>query len=129
MNGEEKALLQRGGDSPLAENRPISLNAAQKQDMVLFASSPMFKTVCQVMENEIIGLREEAEEIDPKDQQAQLAGLTVVYAIKKFYKKFRGSVDFERTEAFADTRSRIAAAALEDRDFVENIVLNQATNC
>lgn len=125
MNGEERALISGGTqDSPLEAKQYIALSHQEKQDLVVLAANPVFKTLCKVMENEMILAMVEACEVDPADEKKQRAMMGIAHSYRKFYQKIRQAVDFERNEAFAEVKLRAAKAMQEDADFVENVILN-----
>jgi hypothetical protein len=126
MNGSE-VEIKRPPQPKFSYNQESEITDAEKMDMVVFATMPMFKTFCRMLENIIIRSRNHAMDVDPSDKDRQAAALTIAHAQKALYEELRGDIEFKMTEHVADVRLRVQQQDLEDQTKLEEIIFAHET--
>lgn len=119
--------VRKVNKSPLETGRFAELTQAEKMDLIVLASNPNFQTIYKLMENECIAAREDAISVDPKDKEGQIAALTIAHAMHKFYVKIRKEIQFAGQEQLDLIKTKAALAAAQEQDFLESIVIEQAS--
>jgi hypothetical protein len=113
--------------SPLETGRIKELSQAQKMDLIVLSTNPNFQTVYDLMENEVLAARDEAMAVDPTEDKKQVARMTEAHAMAKFYQKIRKQIEFAATEQLAKVQEKAAQEATQEQEFLEEIVLQQAS--
>jgi hypothetical protein len=108
-------------------NQESAITPQEKMDLMVFSSTPMFATFCKMIENIIIRSRNHAMEVDPANDKAQTAALTIARAQKDLYEELRGDIEFSMGEHMADVRARAAQEDLKDQKKVEEIIFANVT--
>jgi multidrug efflux pump subunit AcrB len=126
MNGSE-VEIKRPPIPKFSYNQESEITDAEKMDMMVFATTPIFKTFCKMFENIIIRSRNRAMEADPTNERAQAAALTVAHAQKAMYEEFRGDLEFKMMEHVADVRLRVQQEDLNDHKKLEAIIFANQT--
>lgn len=103
------------------------LSNFEKLELIQFSATTYFKTVCKLMEMEVISARDVAMTVDPVNTREQTARMTEAHAMARFYTRFRKTVENMAKEHMGELRAAAAEEAAQDQDIIEQIILAQAS--
>lgn len=119
--------LAKLNKSPLETGRQIQLTDAQKMDLIVWASSPVYSVIVDMLESEILDARDEAMATDPAEKEQQSARMTEAHGMAKLYQRFVKKVESCSQEQFAKVQEKANRAILKDQSIVDEIILSQAS--
>lgn len=132
MNGEEVEGRPRYSapkqNAQLGVRIVDELSQGEKVDLMMFAQSEIAKTLFKLMEMKIISARDNAMACDPSKVAEQKALMDIAHAKASFYTEIRMEINGIVADAIAKQQEAEAEEATHDKEFLEAVILANATN-
>lgn len=113
--------------SPLETGRQMVMTETAEQELIVWSSSPTYKTTCDLLESIVLDSRDEAMAVDPAEEAKQKARVTEAHAMAKMYKVFRDRIDGLTEDRKARMKTKANRQLIQDDAFIESIILANAS--
>jgi hypothetical protein len=122
---ESRPRIQEPLKTTIGATQIIDLSLADKQQLVLFSSTPAYHAIRKLLETMLVEARDEACTIPAHEKDKRLAALDQATAIATVYTKLSEKITYLVEEHLGLMQLKEAEAAMEDREQIEGIIFDQ----
>jgi len=113
--------------SPLETGRQMEMTETAAQELIVWSTTPVYKTVCDLFESIVLDARDEAMAVDPAEEVKARARLTEAHAAAKVYQQFRDKIESLSADRLAKLKDKVNRQLIKDDAFIESVILANAS--